>query len=59
LLRTYDREGRLVPLVEELADPLDERERRLTAQEQQLSERERRVAALEAELRRLRGAGPA
>ncbi len=44
-LRVYDQEGRLVPLTEELADLLDERERK--------------IAALEAELRRLRGADPA
>lgn len=48
LLRVYDQEGRLVPLTEELADLLDERERQLT-------ERERQIAALEAELQRLRG----
>ena len=51
LLRVYDREGRLVPLTEEMADLLDERER-------QLNEREQRIAALEAELRRLSGADP-
>lgn len=51
LLRVYDQEGRLVPLTEELADLLDERERELT-------ERERQIAALEAELQRLRGALP-
>jgi Uma2 family endonuclease len=66
LLRVYDQEGHLVPLTEEMADLLGERERQLTAQEQQLSERERQlsdrerqIAALEAELRRLRGDEPA
>ncbi len=52
LERVYDQEGRLVPLVEETADLLGERER-------QLGEREWRIAILEAELRRLRGADPA
>lgn len=40
LLRVYDQDGRLVPLTEELADMVEERDRRL--------------AALEEELRRLR-----
>ena len=42
LLRVYDQDGQLVPLTEELAD--------------QVAERERRLAELEAELRRLRWA---
>ena len=40
LLRVYDQDGKLVPITEELADLVEERDRRL--------------AALEEELRRLR-----
>lgn len=62
LLRVYDQDGRLVPITEELADLVDERDRRLAdrdqrlaEQERQLAERDRRLAALEEELRKLRG----
>lgn len=48
LLRVYDQEGKLVPLVTELADRVVERD-------QQLTEYARRLAVLEEELRRLRG----
>ena len=41
LLRVYDQDGRLVPVIDEFANLLEERDRRL--------------AELEAELRRLRG----
>lgn len=41
LLRVYDQEGMLVPLIDELADLVEEQARRL--------------AALEAEVRKLRG----
>ncbi|MDP9373430.1 MAG: Uma2 family endonuclease [Chloroflexota bacterium] len=49
LLRVYDQDGNLVPLTEELANLVEERDRQLAAQA-------RRLAALEAELRKLRGA---
>jgi Uma2 family endonuclease len=47
-LRVYDQDGLLVPLTEEFADMVSERDR-------QLAERDRQIASLEAELRRLRG----
>ena len=47
LLRVYDQDGKLVPITEELADLVDERDRRLAQQEQRLS-------TLEEELRKLR-----
>ncbi len=62
LLRVYDQDGRLVPITEELADLVDDRDRRLAdrdrllaEQERQLAERDRRLAALEEELRKLHG----
>jgi Uma2 family endonuclease len=60
-LRVYDQDGILVPLTEEFADivserdqRLAERERQLTERDRQLAERDRKIAELEAELRRLR-----
>jgi Uma2 family endonuclease len=47
-LRVFDQDRRPVPLTEELAAQVEERDRRL-------AERDRRLAALEEELRRLRG----
>lgn len=48
LLRVYNQEGNLVPIVTEFADILADRDR-------QLEERDQRLSALEAELRGLRG----
>jgi len=48
LLRVYNQEGNLVPIVTEFADILADRDR-------QLEERDQRLSALEAKLRGLRG----
>jgi Uma2 family endonuclease len=66
LLRVYDQAGRLVPIAEEMADLLEQRDRemaqaladrdrQMAQYAQELAERDRRLAVLEAELRRLRG----
>jgi Uma2 family endonuclease len=43
LLRVYDQEGRLVPLVDELATWVEERDRRLVALDEQLGAQDRRL----------------
>jgi hypothetical protein len=53
-LRVYDQDGVLVPLTEEFADMVSERDRRLAERDRQLAERDQQIAGLEAELRRLR-----
>lgn len=52
LLRVYDQDGALVPIAEEMADLLEQRERDYS---RELAERDQRLVALEAEVRRLRG----